>query len=123
MVVALGAGPEVVEAGGVYLQIIFLSAVPLTLTFVLSAAMRGAGDSRTPMLVAVVINLVNVAVALVLIFGLLGFPALGVAGSAWGAAAGRTVGMVALLVVLLQGVCVTGICAWRGGAGGAPTCP
>jgi multidrug resistance protein, MATE family len=104
MVAALGAGPDVVDAGGVYLQIVFLSAIPLTLTFVLSAAMRGAGDSRTPMLVAVVINLVNVAVALVLIFGLLGFPALGVAGSAWGAAAGRTVGMVALLVVLLQGL-------------------
>ena len=89
---ALGAGPEVVEAGGVYLQIVFLSGVPLTLTFVLGAAMRGAGDSRTPMLVAVGINVVNVVVAAVLIFGLLGFPALGVAGSAWGAAAGRTGG-------------------------------
>jgi putative MATE family efflux protein len=104
LVAALGAGPDVVEAGGVYLQIVFLSGVPLTLVFVLGAAMRGAGDSRTPMLVAVGINVVNVVVAAVLIFGLLGFPALGVAGSAWGAAAGRLAGTVAMLVLLVRGV-------------------
>lgn len=103
LVAALGADPEVVELGGGYLQIIFLSGMALTLTFVLSAALRGAGDSRTPMLVAVGINLVNVAVAFVLIFGYLGFPVLGVIGSAWGAAAGRTAGAVALLLILLRG--------------------
>jgi MATE family multidrug resistance protein len=104
LVAALGAAPDVVEAGGVYLQIVFLSGIPLTLAFVLGAAMRGAGDSRTPMLVAVGINVINVVVALVLIFGLLGFPALGVAGSAWGAAAGRLAGTVAMLVLLARGV-------------------
>ncbi len=55
------------------------------------------------MLVALGINLVNVAVAFVLIFGYLGFPALGVAGSAWGAAAGRTAGSLALLLILISG--------------------
>lgn len=103
LVAALGADPEVVELGGGYLQIVFLSGTALTLSFVLSAALRGAGDSRTPMLVALGINLVNVAVAFVLIFGYLGFPALGVAGSAWGAAAGRTAGALALLLILLGG--------------------
>ena len=122
LVAALGAGPEVVEAGGVYLQIVFLSGVPLTLAFVLGAAMRGAGDSRTPMLVAVGINVVNVVVAAVLIFGLFGFPALGVAGSAWGAAAGRLAGTLALLVLLVRGVGGGG-CAWRGATAGCRTCP
>jgi putative MATE family efflux protein len=40
----------------------------------------------------------------VLIFGLLGFPVLGVAGSAWGAAAGRLAGTAAMLVLLVRGV-------------------
>jgi putative MATE family efflux protein len=104
LVAALGAGPEVVELGGVYLQIVYLSGISLTLTFVLGAAMRGAGDSRTPMLVALGINLINVVAAFVLIFGYLGVPALGVAGSAWAAALGRTMGAVALLVLVVRGL-------------------
>ncbi|MGH2370940.1 MAG: MATE family efflux transporter, partial [Chloroflexota bacterium] len=103
LVAALGAEPAVVEAGGGYLQVVFFSAAALTLSFVLGAALRGAGDSRTPMLAALGINVVNVAVAFVLIFGHLGFPALGVIGSAWGAAVGRSAGALALLVVLVRG--------------------
>ncbi|HEX2035118.1 MAG TPA: MATE family efflux transporter [Chloroflexota bacterium] len=116
LVAALGAEPEVVEAGGSYLQVVFLTATALTLTFVLSAALRGAGDSRTPMLVALGINVVNVAVAFVLIFGHLGFPAMGVVGSAWGAAAGRIAGTLALIVLLLTGgrtgLRLTGAAGW-----------
>jgi putative MATE family efflux protein len=104
MVAAMGAAPDVVELGGGYLQIVFLTAVALTLTFVLGAALRGAGDSRTPMLVALGINAVNVAVAYVLIFGHLGFPQMGVIGSAWGAAIGRIAGTLALLYLVLRGV-------------------
>jgi putative MATE family efflux protein len=70
------------------------------------------------MLVALGINLVNVVVAFVLIFGYLGFPALGVTGSAWGAAIGRTAGAVALLVILVRGggrsgLRLTGGPGWR----------
>ena len=103
IVAVMGAEPDVVELGGGYLQIVFLTAVGMTLTFVLGAALRGAGDSRTPMLVAVGINVVNIVVAYVLIFGHLGFPAMGVIGSAWGAAIGRIAGMLALLVLVLRG--------------------
>lgn len=103
LVALLGVEPEVVELGGGYLQIVFALAIPLTLSFVIGAALRGAGDSRTPMLVALGVNAVNIVVAYVLIFGNLGFPALGVAGSAWGAAAGRTAGALALVALLVRG--------------------
>ena len=103
IVAAMGAEPDVVELGGGYLQVTFLTSAAMTLTFVLGAALRGAGDSRTPMMVALGINAVNVAVAYVLIFGHLGFPQLGVIGSAWGAAIGRIAGTLALLYLVLRG--------------------
>ena len=43
-------------------------------------------------------NIVNIGVAYVLIFGHFGLPALGVAGSAWGAASGALVGAAYMLV-------------------------
>lgn len=47
--------------------------------------------------------MVNVGAAYVLIFGHLGLPELGVAGSAWGAAAGRGTAALVLLAILLRG--------------------
>jgi multidrug resistance protein, MATE family len=119
LVAALGAGPEVVELGGGYLQVVFLTAVVLTVTYVLGAALRGAGDSRTPMYVALGINVVNVAASYVLIFGALGFPAMGVVGSAWGSAIGRGAGALVLVALMLRGVRGTKI-SLRGASGWAP---
>ncbi|MAG34658.1 MAG: MATE family efflux transporter [Dehalococcoidia bacterium] len=98
----LGADPEVVTLGGSYIRITFLFSGTLVASFVLGAGLRGAGDTRTPMLAAVLINVVNIALDYVLIFGHLGFPALGVLGSAWAAAIGRTAGAGALALLLLR---------------------
>ncbi|HEV2121443.1 MAG TPA: MATE family efflux transporter [Chloroflexota bacterium] len=109
LVALLGADPDVVELGGGYLQVVFLTSIALTTTYILGAALRGAGDSRTPMYVAFGINVVNVVVSYILIFGELGFPAMGVVGSAWGSAVGRILGAVALVVLVAHGVRRTGI--------------
>ena len=49
---------------------------------VFGTALRAAGDSRSPLYIGVLTNLVNLALNWVLIYGNLGFPALGVAGAA-----------------------------------------
>jgi putative MATE family efflux protein len=103
-VAALGVEPAVVELGGAYLRVSYLAAGALTLSLVLGSALRGAGDSRTPMLVALGVNAVNVAAAYGLIFGHLGLPELGVVGSAWAAALARGAGSLALIVLLVRGV-------------------
>lgn len=118
IVALLGAEPEVVRLGGEYLQIVFLAATALTLQYVLGAALRGAGDSRTPMLVAAGTNVVNVVVAYVLIFGHWGIHPLGVVGSAWGAAAARIAGSMALIALLVHGsgrtpLTLVGTRGWR----------
>jgi multidrug resistance protein, MATE family len=98
-----GAEPEVTAAATTYLQVTAATSVALFLSFVCGAVLRGAGDSRTPLQAAVLANIVNIIVAYVLIFGHLGLPALGVAGSALGAASGRSLGAAYMLVRMAQG--------------------
>ncbi|HPT62164.1 MAG TPA: MATE family efflux transporter [Bacillota bacterium] len=78
----LGATPESMAMGVTYLRILVFSIPFQAIFMVISAIMRGMGDTRTPMQVALAINLVNVSANSLLIFGNLGFPALGFRGPA-----------------------------------------
>jgi putative MATE family efflux protein len=63
--------------------------VGVVVAFSWASFFRGIGDTRTPMLSSVLANLVNVVLAYGLIFGELGLPQLGVAGSGVAMAAGE----------------------------------
>ncbi|MFC4727185.1 MATE family efflux transporter [Coralloluteibacterium thermophilus] len=78
----MGTPAEALPLADVYLRVIFL-AVPFlyALAFV-SAALRGAGDTRTPFLFLVVVVLLDIALNPLLIFGLGPLPELGIAGAA-----------------------------------------
>jgi MATE family multidrug resistance protein len=111
-----GAAPDVTAAATTYLQVTAATSIALFLSFVCGAVLRGAGDSRTPLQAALLANVVNVIVAYVLIFGHLGLPALGVAGSALGAAAGRSLGAAYMLAVMARGrkaISLSGSWGWR----------
>ncbi|MCH8964941.1 MAG: polysaccharide biosynthesis C-terminal domain-containing protein, partial [Planctomycetes bacterium] len=68
-----------------------------------AACLRGAGDTRTPMLIMIGVNFVNVVVSVTLCLGLGPFPMLGVIGIAAGTVAARSLGGVVMLVVLYRG--------------------
>jgi MATE family multidrug resistance protein len=111
-----GTAPDVAVAATTYLHVIAATSVALLLSFVCGAVLRGAGDSRTPLKAAVLANVVNVAVAYALIFGHFGLPALGVAGSALGAASGRAVGAAFMLLAMARGgkaISLRGSWGWR----------
>ncbi len=111
-----GTEPDVAEAATTYLEITAATSVALFLSFVCGAVLRGAGDSRTPLAAAVLANIINIAVAYTLIFGNFGFPALGVAGSAFGAAAGRGFGAAYMLLAMARGnkaISLHGAWGWR----------
>ena len=111
-----GTAPDVAEAAVTYLEIIAATSVALFLSFVCGAVLRGAGDSRTPLAAAVLANIVNAIVAYTLIFGNFGFPELGVAGSAWGAAVGRGLGAAYMLLAMARGkkaISLRGAWGWR----------
>src|ERR1700676_1126915 len=75
-------------AGGLFSrQLMIALATPLTFVFLLMTAMlRGVGDTLTPLLALTVSTAVGLAVTPVLIRGWFGLPALGVASAAWAAA-------------------------------------
>jgi MATE family multidrug resistance protein len=99
----LGAEPDVADLGSTYLRIVSSIFFFSTLMFVGNACLRGAGDTRTPLYIMLVVNLLNIIVAWTAINGPFGLPKLGVAGSAVGAAAGRLVGGVLVIAILVKG--------------------
>jgi MATE family multidrug resistance protein len=102
-VLLLGAPAEVVGLSTTYLTTVAATLAFATLLYLGNACMRGAGDTRTPLYVMVVVNVVNIVVAWSLINGLFGLPRLGVWGSALGAASGQVVGGTIVLTLLLRG--------------------
>lgn len=63
----------------------------------LETALRTSGDTRTPTWIGFYAIIANVFLNYVLIFGALGFPAMGVAGSAWGTTLSRLFQMILLI--------------------------
>ena len=102
-VTLLGAEQEVVDLGASYLRVVSSIFFFSTLMFIGNASLRGAGDTRTPLFVMLVVNALNIVVAWTAINGPFGLPKLGVVGSALGAATGRTVGGVLVIALLLKG--------------------
>jgi putative MATE family efflux protein len=100
---ALGAEQDVVALGTVYLRAIASTVFLLSVLFVSSAILRGTGDTRTPMLVMLAINGVNIVVAYSLTYGVGPLPELGVLGSGIGAAAARALGGLIMIVLLIRG--------------------
>jgi MATE family multidrug resistance protein len=102
-VMVMGATEETLAQGIVYLRITAWVFALQSVMFVGNACLRGAGDTRTAMIVMSVVNVINVVVGWTAINGPFGLPKLGVAGSALGASVGRVVGGVLVVGVLLRG--------------------
>ena len=84
LVRAFGAGAEVEGFATTYLRIAWLGTTPLLVMLATTGVLRGLQDTRTPLVVAVLGNGVNVALNLLLVYGVGSFDGLGMAGSAIG---------------------------------------
>jgi len=82
-------GPDTTRLGVQYLRILSAGAPLLLAGFVANAAARATGNTRVPLLAALLGNMVNGAGNYLLIFGVLGFPRLEVAGAAIAAVLGQ----------------------------------
>ncbi len=78
----LGAAPDVVANGGVFLRILLLGSFTMFVLFIGNAALQGAGDTVTPMLIMSVSNVLNIILDPVFIFGWGPMPGMGVKGAA-----------------------------------------
>ncbi len=103
MVGFMGASDAESLAGGtIYLQIQMIGFVPMALTTVITAVLRGVGDSRTAMIYNVVANAVNVVLNYFLIYGQMGFPALGIPGASLATILGQLVAMIMAFFAVMR---------------------
>lgn len=101
---ALIAAPAETRAiSAAYIRLNAAGFLPAALLLAGTALLRGSGDTRTPLLVMLGVNAVNILVSWLLINGRLGLPALGVEGAAIGSAVARGLGGLALVALLLRG--------------------
>ncbi|CAN5282263.1 MAG: MATE family efflux transporter [Mycobacterium sp.] len=93
LVRSLGAGGALTAPATTYLQIAVLGTTPLLLMLAATGVLRGFWDTRTPLIVAVAANLLNVVLNFVLVFGF----GWGIAGSAIGSVVAQSLAAVALV--------------------------
>ena len=103
------ADPEVLRLAGVYFRISMLGLPFLLVNTIISGNMRGAGNMKAPMFIAGLVNILNLALGIVLIFGLsvpmlqLHIPAYGVAGAAWAISIARIFGGILSVLWIRNG--------------------
>src|SRR3982751_6852456 len=97
---ALGTPGDAAQLALDYLRVIFLAMPALLLLTLLMMALRGAGDSLTPLWFMIVAVVLDSGLNPVFILGLGPIPALGIAGSALSTLVGNYVSLAGLLIYL-----------------------
>ena len=99
----LGAEPEAKHQGTVFLKAAAVGMPFWSLIYAGNASLQGAGDTRMPMIIGILINIVNILIAYALINGPGPFPKLDVLGSGAGFSGAAIIGGVLVLLVLTFG--------------------
>jgi putative MATE family efflux protein len=100
IVTFMGANEETITDAVKYFQIIAGGLVFQGMVMGITASLRGAGETKIPMLYNVGSNLLNVFGNYVLIYGKFGFPKWGVAGAAASTSIARFISLIAGLYVI-----------------------
>lgn len=93
---------DVLNMASTYVRIVSLAMVLNYFLIVINAILRGAGDTKTPLRITALVNVINVVGNTVFIYGLGPIPALGVTGAAIGTALAQASGGIMALVVLFR---------------------
>lgn len=93
---------QVIEEGVRYLRVVAASYVFTAVSLGYTHALRSVGDTRLPMYATGISITLNIVGNYILIFGKLGFPAMGVAGAALSTAIARFLEMAMILVVVYR---------------------
>ncbi|ADL07766.1 MATE efflux family protein [Thermosediminibacter oceani DSM 16646] len=100
IMIYMGAEPSVRLLGSNYLRAMMPGMLFLFVFSVAAGGLRGSGDTRTPMVVNAVINILHIFTNYVFIFGKFGFPRLEVVGAGISSSLSRLGAAAALIYVL-----------------------
>jgi len=93
---------KVLDLSFMYLSIVALGMPFMAIMQVAGAIMRGAGNTRTPMGIAFLVNAINVGLTYSLIYGHFGLPALGLRGAALATVIAQAAGAASALFALTR---------------------
>lgn len=93
---------ETIGQASIYLRIMTLGFLPQTVTLMLSALLRNMDAANIPMIAGGVSVVSNTLLNYVLIFGIAGIPAMGVAGAAWATGISRILELLIIFGMFLK---------------------
>ncbi|MDD3704807.1 MAG: MATE family efflux transporter [Clostridiaceae bacterium] len=99
----MGAQADTLQIGRSYFKIIMIGFVFQSFNMAISAALRGVGETKVPMMINLRCNFLNVFGNAVLIYGLLGFPRLGITGAGISTALSNVVASILIFIYILRG--------------------
>ncbi|WP_312981318.1 EmmdR/YeeO family multidrug/toxin efflux MATE transporter [Atlantibacter sp.] len=102
-VVAGEASGQVKELALNYLQLTVWSYPAAAITLIGSGALRGAGNTKIPLLINGGMNILNIMISSVLIYGLFSWDGLGFTGAGLGLTLSRYIGALGIIYVLMIG--------------------
>ncbi|WP_443006132.1 MULTISPECIES: EmmdR/YeeO family multidrug/toxin efflux MATE transporter [unclassified Serratia (in: enterobacteria)] len=103
-VIAGEATPEVKALALSYLQTTVWSYPAAAIALIGSGALRGAGNTKIPLLLNVGMNILNILISSTLIYGLFSWDGLGFVGAGLGLTISRYIGAVGIIYVLMIGL-------------------
>jgi MATE family multidrug resistance protein len=109
----LGATEGVKIAAVTYMRIRIFGAPAILLTLVSFGYLRGKQDMKSPLWVALGVNLLNILLDWLLIFGAGPIPAMGVAGSALASTISQWLGAGASILLSIRGIGLSKKITWR----------
>ena len=104
LIALFGTDPDVTAAATTYLRISWLGLTPMLLLLAATGVLRGLADTRTPLVVAVAANLLNIVLNVVLVYGF----DLGIGGSAAGTVLAQTAAGLYLAGAVLRAAAARG---------------
>lgn len=99
----LGLSGETKALALTYTRWLSCFTIAYAIAFVLSAGLRATGDTKTPLVIGVITNVVNILLLYVFVYGGFGFPKLGIAGAALAGGCAFSAGALLVLVMWLRG--------------------
>lgn len=98
----MGQSKEVVQAAIPFFLIHVVSLLPLMLFFSIKQFFEGVGNTKIAMIITIVANLVNLCLNYILIYGKLGFPAMGLNGAGVATLISRLIMPVIFILIILK---------------------
>lgn len=97
-----GPSRELLNSGVLYLRNLSIGLPFVIIMLCVSAALQGMGNAKTPMIIAFIMNVINILFSFILIFGHFGLPALGIKGAAIATVISQICGSLIGLYVLFS---------------------